>query len=66
VSEPPYKSTHLWGWLVSLAAPTVLFVGAAGLMGPEHTHYRGASSPSCPYKKVEPLLKTIYVVVLAT
>ena len=39
------------------------FVGEAGLMGPEHAHCRGASIPSRPYKKIEPLLQTFSIVV---
>jgi len=41
----------------------VPFVEAAGLVGPEHVHCRGASIPSHPYKKIESLLQTFSVVV---
>jgi len=41
----------------------VPFVGAAGLVGPEHAHSRGASIPSRPYKKIEPLLQIFSIVV---
>ena len=62
----PYKSTHLYGQLVSPAAPTVPFVEAAGLVGLEHAHYRDVSIPNRPYKKIEPLLQTFSVVVRET
>jgi hypothetical protein len=39
------------------------FVGAAGLMGPEHAHFRGGSITSRSYKKIIPLLQTFYAVV---
>ena len=52
------------------AAPTnrpicrggLYFVGAAGLVGLEHTHCRGTSIPSRPYKKNKSLPQTFSVV----
>ena len=42
----------------------MLFVGAAGLVDPEHSHCRGTSIPCHPYKKIKPLLQTFSVVVI--
>jgi hypothetical protein len=41
-------------------------VGAAGLLGPEDAHYRGAPNPSRPYSKNVPFLMWEFGIVAAT
>ena len=44
----PYKSQHRGRLVSELPLQIDPFVGAAGLVGPEHAHCRGASIPSHP------------------
>ena len=59
--EPPLQiRPHLYGWLVSPAAPAVSFIGAAGVWAPEHVTVGATPSPAAP-KKIRTVTKNRFL-----